>query len=197
MILIRCGPLVRSQGGTQEKGIKMSDDPIEFVGRDRTIKADTVPVRKSAPKPVAAALVEELAAPTPEVKKPGSHPKFAIKAPRLAYEAAQQEVMDAQSELRDATNALNAAEKALDEALTHFQSLQVPPSPEDLRRDYVNSEVAKRAANVAAGLAPNPALKPQHNRSPIDTQAAQRMRTSPHMPGASPLRSNVPRRNIV
>jgi hypothetical protein len=158
-------------------------DLVEYIGADKTQRAD--PPKRKAVAPVVQPLAEELATPAPS--KPGSHPKHAIKAPRLAYEAAQEETVAALAELRSATKALNLAETAEADALNHWLSQQPKADTDALLRDYANSAVEQRAANVAAGLPPEGIKTPTHNKSPVDVAAANRARPSPQV-ATVPLR---------
>jgi hypothetical protein len=163
----------------------MSDDPVEYLGREHAVKAD--PVKRKA------AMVQPLA--EQPAAKPGSHLKHATKAPRLAYEAAQQEVHDAQSELSQAKLALTEAQKAETAALTKWLSLQPKADPDQLLRDYGQRQVEQRAANIAAGLPPEGVRVPTHGNSALDRTAANRARPSPQIANV-PLQSPVARRVV-
>jgi hypothetical protein len=119
-------------------------------------------------------------------KKTG-HAKHAIKAPRDALAKAKQEVTDAGLALLSATSAARAAELVEADALTQWHVCQRPKSQEQLLRDYVNSETARRAANVAAGLPPQGLQQQAPAKFPIDAARGR---------NAGPLRSAVVRRVV-
>lgn len=176
-------------------------DPIEYVGRNHSTKADP-------PKGKPIVKVNAATAPAVEIKpvslgtesnpvetKPNTHLKYAVARPKAEYEAAQAEVRDAQAELFAARLALTEAEIVEAEALHRWLIIQPKIDPDALLRDYANRAIAERAANVSAGLPPEGIRPPQHNRSAIDVAAANRQRPNPQI-ATAPLRSPVARRVV-
>jgi hypothetical protein len=130
-----------------------------------------------------------------ETGKPKSHPKHAKAGPRIAWQRAQAATEDARIELNAATSQARQMELIESDALSHWLSLQRQPTQDEVFRAKIAAEQAARLERVSAGLSPEPPKKPTHNRSPIDTLAAQRPRQTAQMP-SSPLRSPVARRSV-
>jgi hypothetical protein len=177
------------------------DSEVEYIGRDRTVKAEPARARPVAPRAMAA----PAPAPAPviaaepvkhvtvsEPSHPGSHPKHAVLRPRRNWEAAQAETIDARAELVAATNALRIAEKAEGSALADWLKLNPAPSADAVYRAHVAGQQAERAARVAAGLPPDTRTAPVINKSPIDQFAMARGKAAAR--SGVPLRSNVTRR---
>jgi hypothetical protein len=167
------------------------DDPIEFIGSDRTVKADAIKIKASTPL-AAPALAAELAQ-TEKPKAAGSHPKHAIVGPAKAYAAATAETEAARIDYQAATFAFKDAEKAEGVAVAEWIKLNPPPTADEVYRSMIANEQAEKLRRVQAGLPAVPPRTPTHGNSVIDRQAAQRPRQTPQMPSA-PLRSPIARR---
>jgi hypothetical protein len=167
------------------------DDPVEMIGDENSkIRAEPVRAvnRAAPPAPIEPAPVAE--------KKPGSHPKVAIRGPRIAFEQSEQELIEARAELVAAQADLRIKEKAEGASLVEWIKLNPAPSQDAVFRSMIAAETAAKLARVAAGLPLVTAAIPTHNRSPIDTVAANRGRHAgghAHKVGV-PLRSSVVRR---
>jgi hypothetical protein len=174
-------------------------EPVEFVGRDHLTHAEPIPskAKPAAPRgsdpvavgPAVSGYIDSAA------NKTAAHPKHAVAGPRRAFEKAQQEVVAAQAEMTSAKHALTDAEQAEAEALRVWLELQRKPNIDQLLRDYANRSNETRAQNVREGKPPGGVKVPTHNRSPVDTVAAQRQRPNPAAANM-PLRSPVSRRVV-
>jgi hypothetical protein len=76
--------------------------------------------------------------------------------------------------------------------LREWAKVNPAPTADDVTRQWIASQQATRAANVAAGLGPAPQNVPVVNASPVDQRALARGKSGTH----SPLRSNVSRRIV-
>jgi hypothetical protein len=163
-------------------------DPEEFIGSDRSIKADPKPVK---PKP------DHAETRGVRVKQNGepmaSHPKHAIAGPAKEYAAAQQETEAARIEYQSAMFSFNSAEDAESAARDDWVQWNPPPTQDEVYRAHVARGQDQRAANVAAGLPPRGIKPVTHDKSPLGIAAANRPRQTPQMP-STPLRSPVARR---
>jgi hypothetical protein len=176
------------------------NDPPEFIGSDRAVKADHIPSRAPrvavAPPPLAAPVATYMDAPQPTAEhrpaeKQPSHLTHAVVRPRKNWEAAQSETVAARSELVAATSELKIAEHAYGDALADWLALNKPPTQEEVYREHVARSQADRAAAVVAGRNPDATVAaPVINKSPIDQFALARGKGA----RGTPLRSNVVRR---
>jgi hypothetical protein len=172
------------------------NDPPEFTGRDRTVKADPPKTSRAPAVATVAPAVAPLAAPVAttvvEPVKPISHPKHAIVRPRKDWEAAMAETQAARQELVAAASELKIAEHAEGAALVDWLALNKAPTPDAVYREHVARSQRDRAAAVAAGKNPDATAAPVVNRSPIDQHALNRGKAAAR--SGTPLRSNVVRR---
>jgi hypothetical protein len=165
-----------------------TNDPEEFIGTDRSVKAD--------PKPNLTA-ERTIPAPVYVKKATGSHAKHAIKAPRLAYEAAVIETQSARVELQQAQDALRIASHAEGARVAEWVALNKPPDALSVTRAYLQREAEMRMANVANGRPVNDRGGPivGSDPSPLGQAALNRGK---HAGGnaqkaGTPLRSNIAR----
>jgi hypothetical protein len=147
----------------------MSNDPEEFIGSDRSVRAEPVPN-----------------------KKPGSHLKHAVLRPRREWEKCQAETIDARAELQAAAVALRSAEKSEGSALADWIKLNPAPSQLDVTREFLAGQQAERIKRVEAGLDPDAKAAPVISKSPLDQHALNRGKSAAR--SGVPLRSNVVRR---
>ena len=195
----------------QPSEIDLDKDLVEFVGTDKSTKADDK--RKAAPRvavpatgsvdPIsgfaAAPVGASREAPTPvAVYVPPatgqSQPKVSRKGAADRLDAAEANLSACQLEVSAARDALRTAEHL--EAESHQCLIQLLPAPSaaDVHRAMLESERDAKLQRVAEG---QPAVAPKviTVRSPIDLAAASRPRTSQQSPNA-PLFSPV-QRNVV
>ena len=173
------------------------DDPVEFIGADRTTRADPV-TSVGAGKRVPRGTQSE-SKPGGYIDKNGtptaSHLKHAVVAPAKEYEAAKAETVAAMAEVRLAKIALADAEHDENNALAVWLSLRPTIDADALLREYAKRSTEERARQVAMGNPPEGVKTPTHGRSPVDIAAAQRQRASPQSANV-PLRSPVARRVV-
>jgi hypothetical protein len=168
------------------------DDPPEFTGSTQTIKADATKGKRAAPAPAVVPPVAPVAIYAPPATG-ASHAKVARKAVAERLDLAEAALSAAQLEVSASYNELRAAER--DEGAAHLAFIATMPAPSALEvsRGRLAAEQAAKQLRADQGLEPVPKPTPTHNRSPVDTAAANRPRPSPQQPTA-PLRSNVVRR---
>jgi len=186
----------------------VDDDLVEYVGGDKTTPAAPKGKRAApapAPKtwavtdtPVPPYEPEAVAAPRVAVYTPpapgASHPKHAILEPALRVDRAEQALTAATLELTTATRHLRACELAGSEAEAILMRELPGPTPDELLREHVASELKTRAENVSAGLSPDNRAVPVHGNSALDRIASVRPRPAPGQ--ASSLRSSTVRRTV-
>jgi hypothetical protein len=187
----------------------VDDDLVEYVGADKSTPAAPKGKRKPPAEPKDWAVTDtplpdyEPAAhvePAPRVAvynppAPGaSHPKHAVLAPALRVDRAEQALTAATLELTTATRHLRACELAEANAEAVLMRELPGPTPDELLREHIASELRNRADNVAAGKAPDTRAIPVHGNSALDRVAANRARPAPGM--ASSLRSSTVRRKV-
>jgi len=188
----------------------IDDDLPDYIGADQSTLA-APKGKRAAPAPNTwtvtntpqPAYEDEPAAhvePAPRVAvynppAPGaSHPKHAILGPALRVDSAEQALTAATLELTTATRHMRACELAESDAEAALM-LELPgPTPDELLREHVASELKTRADNVAAGKHPDARAIPAHGNSALDRIAANRPRPAPGM--ASSLRSASVRRTV-
>jgi len=134
---------------------------------------------------------------------PGSsHPRHAILGPALRLDEAERSLQNAALEVTLATRHLRACELAEADAEASLMVELPAPTQDEALRAYADAALKQRAENISKGLDPNqqydkegnPA-KPGHGKSPIDQQAAARMRNARGVE-SNPLRSAVVRRRV-
>jgi hypothetical protein len=162
------------------------NDPEEFVGADKSVRAEPVKTTRKPAAPLTARV-------KPNGEPMASHPKHAVAGPAKAYEAAKAETEAARIDYRVATDAFKSAEKAEGAAVADWIKLNPSPSQDEVLRENAKRSLEQRAANVANGLPPQGIKTLSHGNSVVDRQAAQRPRQTPQMASA-PLRSPVSRR---
>ena len=166
-----------------------SDDPIEFIGSDRSTRADP-PKSKAAPAPKVEA-VPKVAHYEPP-KSGEAHPKIARKSVAARLDKAEAALHAANTELHAARAALQSAQMDEGDAERDLIALLPTISPDELLRQHARAQTQQRADRVAAGQSPEakPTMTP--GRSPLDLAAAQRAKTSSQA-ASTPLRSPVRR----
>jgi hypothetical protein len=110
----------------------------------------------------------------PAPKKSTSHAKHAVVRPEMEWRKAQSDVADAQTELQAAMNHATRADKIEGEAMAALISVMPPPSAEDVHRQMVAREQARKLERVSKGLPADPPKIPTHGRSELDRLAAHR-----------------------
>jgi hypothetical protein len=192
----------------------VDDDLPEYIGADKSTlaapkgkRATPAPKAPAPPKDWAvtdtpqpdyepAAHIEPAPRVTPYTPPaPGaSHPKHAVLGPALRVDEAERALTAATLELTTATRHLRACELAEAGAEAVLMRELPGPTPDELLREHVASELKNRADNVAAGRSPDTRAIPVHGNSALDRIAANRPRPAPGM--ASSLRSATVRRTV-
>ncbi len=172
----------------------IDDDIPEYVGADKTTRAEPPKSRKGMPPVVDPSHVPSGAVYHPPVAG-AAHPKAARKRVALALDVAEANLTAAQMEISASYNALQIAEREEAHALGELTRILPRPTAEEVHRAHLARETAAKVARVAQGLSPTAKPAPTNNKSPLDVAAANRPRAAAHLPSGS-LRSAVARRIV-
>jgi hypothetical protein len=103
-----------------------------------------------------------------------SHPKHTKLGPKMDYEKAVADLADKRVELQAAKNQLRRCELIEGEAMAALLAVMPPPSAEQVHREMVAAEQARKLERVAAGLPADPPKPSTVGRTPLDQLFAGR-----------------------